>query len=193
MKKIKIYKMPISEFFPRKHKRAGEPTDFMQKIINALDGKEPKKLHTLRAKCEAWKRKIDEVIEGDAILVVFAWSKKPYRSAQQDKFVFGKNTDEVVNFIHRKYTPDFINNKCRVVLKDEVEIGVQELEFGETYHYFDKRDLDKMGTFGAGNTYAKIKGLAQNDGLSEEDFREWFKNYDLSEPLAVIHFTNFRY
>ena len=186
MKKIKIYKMPISEFFPRKHKRAGEPTDFMQKIINALDGKEPKKLHTLRAKCEAWKRKIDEVIEGDAILVVFAWSKKPYRSAQQDKFVFGKNTDEVVNFIHRKYTPDFINNKCRVVLKDEVEIGTQELEC------FPK-DGDSWLIKPHFKCMLDNNIIAKNDGLTTEDWQEWFKNYDLSKPLIVIHFTNFRY
>lgn len=35
--------------------------------------------------------------------------------------------------------------------------------------------------------------LATNDGLSLEDWKEWFKNYDLSKPLAIIHFTNFRY
>lgn len=35
--------------------------------------------------------------------------------------------------------------------------------------------------------------LAKNDGLSLEDWIEWFKSYDLSEPMAVIHFTSFRY
>lgn len=35
--------------------------------------------------------------------------------------------------------------------------------------------------------------LATNDGLQLEDWKEWFKNYDLSKPLAIIHFTNFRY
>jgi len=35
--------------------------------------------------------------------------------------------------------------------------------------------------------------LANNDGLSHPDFREWFKNYDLSESLAIIHFTPHRY
>ncbi len=34
--------------------------------------------------------------------------------------------------------------------------------------------------------------LAKNDGLSFNDFREWFKNIDIS-PMAVIHFTDFRY
>ena len=35
--------------------------------------------------------------------------------------------------------------------------------------------------------------VAKNDGLSFEDFCEWFKNYDLSEPMAIIQFTDFRY
>ena len=35
--------------------------------------------------------------------------------------------------------------------------------------------------------------LAANDGLSLSDWREWFKNYDHSKPLAIIHFTSFRY
>ena len=35
--------------------------------------------------------------------------------------------------------------------------------------------------------------ISFNDGLSFTDFVEWFKNYDLSEPIAIIHFTSFRY
>lgn len=38
-----------------------------------------------------------------------------------------------------------------------------------------------------------IEELAANDGLSVTDWLEWFKSYDLKEPLAVIHFTKFRY
>lgn len=35
--------------------------------------------------------------------------------------------------------------------------------------------------------------LARNDGLSLPDWRNWFSRYDLTEPLAVIQFTKFRY
>lgn len=38
-----------------------------------------------------------------------------------------------------------------------------------------------------------IGNLANNDGLSLDDWTEWFKHYDLKKPLAVIHFTKFRY
>lgn len=35
--------------------------------------------------------------------------------------------------------------------------------------------------------------LAKNDGLSIEDFKDWFKNYDLSKEMCIIQFTEFRY
>ncbi|MDR0575625.1 MAG: hypothetical protein LBG96_16660 [Tannerella sp.] len=38
-----------------------------------------------------------------------------------------------------------------------------------------------------------VEELADNDGLSSEDFLAWFKDHDPSRPLAVIHFTKFRY
>lgn len=43
--------------------------------------------------------------------------------------------------------------------------------------------LDKTG----------LSEVAHNDGLSFEDWQEWFKTYDLSKSLAIIHFTKFRY
>lgn len=36
-------------------------------------------------------------------------------------------------------------------------------------------------------------GLSNNDGLSYQDWEAWFKNYDMTKPLAIIHFTPFRY
>ena len=35
--------------------------------------------------------------------------------------------------------------------------------------------------------------IAKNDGLSMKDFEDWFKEYDLTKPMAIIHFSNFRY
>lgn len=35
--------------------------------------------------------------------------------------------------------------------------------------------------------------LAKNDGLSRADFDEWFKKADKTKPMALIHFTKFRY
>ena len=35
--------------------------------------------------------------------------------------------------------------------------------------------------------------LSCNDGLSYYEWLNWFRGYDLSQPLAIIHFTFFRY
>ena len=38
-----------------------------------------------------------------------------------------------------------------------------------------------------------VYDLARNDGLAHADWCNWFAVYDLTEPLAIIHFTDFRY
>lgn len=35
--------------------------------------------------------------------------------------------------------------------------------------------------------------LAHNDSLTTEDWIQWFSNYDLTKPMAIIQFTPFRY
>lgn len=71
-------------------------------------------------------------------------------------------------------------------LTREDGIGIQKLKIYETepypFVYTDKSTIP-----------VDRKELAINDGLSLEDWAEWFKGYDLSSSLAVIHFTSFRY
>lgn len=38
-----------------------------------------------------------------------------------------------------------------------------------------------------------LSHLATNDGLSPNDWLDWFKAYDKTKNLAIIHFTPFRY
>lgn len=75
-------------------------------------------------------------------------------------------------------------------LTAEDEIGVQtarivagiylKIIFGENFeHYFVSEEERTL--------------LAKNDGLSLEDWKEWFRSYDITNPLAIIHFTKFRY
>lgn len=39
----------------------------------------------------------------------------------------------------------------------------------------------------------ELSDLAANDGLSFEDWYDWFRNVDITQPMAIIHFTNYRY
>ena len=39
----------------------------------------------------------------------------------------------------------------------------------------------------------ELSDLAAHDGLSLSDWYDWFRNVDLRQPMAIIHFTKFRY
>jgi hypothetical protein len=125
----------------------------------------PNKLHTIRKNYPLWKKRIDEVNSGKAILVLYEWAGLPYRSKTRELFRFDRDS----------------------------EIGVQKLSFFGFNLNFPR--AIKPGESSTNEVLALIpSNLAHNDGLSLQDFKDWFKDYDLSEPLAIIHFTkNYRY
>lgn len=61
-------------------------------------------------------------------------------------------------------------------------IGIQRLKFDKS-GFLPNVDYKPIG----------IGYLANNDGLTFDDWSEWFKDYDKTKPLAIIHFTAFRY
>ena len=65
-------------------------------------------------------------------------------------------------------------------------IGVQIL-------FFDECKINKPLIADSSKTFILPSLIAKNDGLSLEDFKEWFRKYDLNKPMAIIHFTPFRY
>ncbi len=164
---MKTYVLTVSRVFQKTHARSGDPTNFREKILSGLDRdselvatcfqKPPKKLHTIRANYHLWKKRIDEVNAGEAILSVRYWSGKPYNSKQLRIIEFDKDSG----------------------------VGVQQLFFsgGRLIHPMIEPNTG----------ISDINILAKNDGLSFEDFKEWFRKYDLSKPMAIIHFTKFRY
>ena len=62
-------------------------------------------------------------------------------------------------------------------------IGIQKLIFDENSMFLPSVDYKPVA----------VNWLADNDGLSLEDWIEWFRGYDITKTLAVIHFTKFRY
>lgn len=72
------------------------------------------------------------------------------------------------------------------VLSNLNGIGLQKLEI----------NFDSYGQRIAvidGITLPSLRVLANNDGLSLLDWNCWFSEYDITKPLAIIHFTKFRY
>lgn len=68
-------------------------------------------------------------------------------------------------------------------LTAENGVGLQRLEFTDCRLRFPY----------VGSEWTSMVSLAKNDGLSLNDWVGWFGGYDLSEPMAIIHFTKFRY
>lgn len=67
-------------------------------------------------------------------------------------------------------------------------VGIQQLRF-----HPDADGCILWQRFDIDGHYNNIINVANNDGLKYLDWRRWFKDYDLSKPLAIIHFTKFRY
>ena len=162
---MKTYVLTVSRTFPKTHKRAGEETFFKERILSALskDLLMWNKIHTIRANYVLWANRIKEIQEGKAILSIRYWSGKPYNSKHVEICQLDKNSG------------------C----------GLQELNF------LDSR-FDFPYVYCMHNPLTRVfkglqRDLAKNDGLSLDDFKDWFRKYDLSKPMAIIHFTTFRY
>lgn len=67
-------------------------------------------------------------------------------------------------------------------------IGIQKLQFD-----VDRDGMHSLNLIEIDGKSVSKELLAYNDGLKIEDWMEWFRRYDLSKPLAVIHFTSIRY
>jgi hypothetical protein len=154
-KKLIRYRLAISRQFPAKHPRKGEKTLF---YFNILEGN---KIHTIRANYELWAKRFEKIDRGEAVLELYFWSGKPYRSKS-------------IAF-------------CRMGKDDG--IGIQKLEFQG-----NSIEFPYVTTNGIRHeNFYSIAELSTNDGLYEPDFKAWFKGYDLRKPMAIIHFTKFRY
>lgn len=76
------------------------------------------------------------------------------------------------------------SNQIEIFKYDKTHnVGIQKILFDD-YLYSCQIDDKRFGD---------MWWLSKNDGLSSEDFEDWFKGYDFSKPMAIIHFTDFRY
>ena len=82
-------------------------------------------------------------------------------------------------------TPYRSKQKEILRLDSDSGVGIQKLHsFDENYGYFIGRKGNVLPV--------SLQELANNDGLSLSDWRGWFNGTD-HLPLAIIHFTPFRY
>ena len=73
---MKTYVLILSQVFPADHPRAGEPTNFEEKVLCGLgksSGFEPK-IHTMRSNYQYWRDRFVLINKGDACLSIRKWS-----------------------------------------------------------------------------------------------------------------------
>ncbi len=125
------------------------------------------KKHTIRGNYPLWQKRFKKIEKGEACLSVRQWSGVPYQSKQIELIRLDKSHG----------------------------IGIEKLEFEEMIMTTAKVMItkSKIGEHIWKPKVSDCLELAQNDGLSFPDFQEWFKKADLSKPMAIIHFSDFRY
>src|ERR1035437_8831419 len=162
-KKIVYYQVAVSRTYQSTHPRKGEETNFIEKIEIALN--------------------------------LGTWNEMPFYPYDSKLHTIRKNYPMWVKRMKKvmegkavidlfywtlpggRYNPE--NKKVVFATLDKDSgCGVQEIEFGQI-----KGSLIPMFE-GMANRTNCIE-LSKNDGLSLEDFKAWFKNYDLSEPMAI--------
>lgn len=126
-----------------------------------------KKLHTIRKSVDFWIDRIQRIGRGEGVLSVRTWSGKPYRSPQIE-------------------VCSFPNEEAEVKPSYEYAKRVSETEF----LIFDREhDLIK-NKWGLQIPSTK---LAENDGLSHQDFLDWFRDVKTGEVTVIIHFQSQSY
>lgn len=174
--KIKHYRLSFSRTFPTTHPKAGEPTYFVEKINNAIGDTESCNVvvHTRNGVLDIW-HKI-HTCRGNYARWAKIMSEVQAGRAVIDLYYwdgkpYGKGVKQVVFATLDK------NSRC----------GVQKLEFYGSF-------FNTNWVVGQSQLPDQLLStISKNDGLSLEDFKAWFKGADLSEPMAIIHFTPFRY
>jgi len=162
---MKTFVLTVSKNFPATHKRKGEPTYFEDKIM---------KRYSDFNNFLGWV-KIHTIRSNYEL-----WEKR-IKQVQEGKAILSI----------RYWSGKPYNSKqveiCQ--LDKNSGCGVQKIEF-----MHDRDNAYSLKFFNIPRcSFSELPELSKNDGLTLEDFKEWFKGYDLSKSMAIIHFTNFRY
>lgn len=162
---MKTYVITISRNFPAKHPRHGEPTNFDTQLLNAVCI-----AHNMSIGFPKVGMKL-HTIRGNYEL----WSKR------FEQIEAGKACISIRYWIGKPYHSKQMEI-CKLAKEDG--IGLQMLEF---YNGCLQQPILSSGIT------ISAEYIANNDGLSFESWKDWLKSCDLSKPLAIIHFTKFRY
>ena len=163
---MKTYVITFSREFPSTHKRSGEETGFVEKIMSG------NKIHTIRKNYDFWEKRFRKINKGEACLSLRYWSGKPYRSKQ-------------VEFL-RLTKEDGIGIQKVMLVDHDNHFYIKIERPGQKALHSDCIECDDIEM-----DIRLVKKLSENDGLDIGDFQDWFKG--IRKTVAIIHLTKFRY
>ena len=169
---MKTYVITLSKVFPQIHPERGKKTHFSTKFQNAR----------MCAKCKETKQglcMVECAVYGTKLHTIranyYLWA------ARFEQIAAGEACLSVRQWSGAPYRSKQVEI-ARLTCKDG--IGLQMLSFAPTY---------SLTTPFVGRSRLERETLAAHDALSLKDWENWFYHYDLTKPLAIIHFTKFRY
>ena len=128
------------------------------------------KLHTIRGNYELWSKRFEQIEAGNAALSIRCWSGKPYHSKQTE---IVKLTKEDGIGLQKAYI-----DRLQYIGRNDMNLSPRVVR-----DYWQTEDPIIDG-----------ETMAKNDGLSSlRDWMPFFNGHNISNPLAIIHFTKFRY
>ena len=175
---MKTYVITLSRHFLANHKRAGEETHFKEKFLLGQGCPDCASLQDLSG-----------INISDCNGCVRACSFPKLHTIRANYPLWEKRIKEVqegraILSIRQWTGKPYCSKQVEIAtLTAENGVGLQRLEFTDCRLRFPYTD----------NEWTSMVSLAKNDGLSLNDWVDWFGGYDLSEPMAIIHFTKFRY
>lgn len=170
---MKTYVLMLADKFPATHQRKGEQTFFHRKVINGLNY--PINFQPVFG-CNEPAKKIHTIRKNAEL-----WVK---RFEQIDS---GKACLSLRMWEGKPYKSKQIEI-ARLTKEDG--IGIQLGYIGiEREHPTLSIGYPENGSI----EFIEGDLISYNDGLTRWDWCDWFKNYDISKPMAIIHFTKFRY
>ena len=166
---MKTYVIMLAKTFPRGHSRFGDSTKFKKFLLRVLENYDEDEI----GKWDCWPLFIHDGKKIHTIRDNYDMWKKRF-----DEIDAGKACLSIREWEGKPYR----SKQVEIIrLTKEDGIGLQKLTFNE-----------RMQSCVEGKTIREGH-IAYNDGLQWDDWEDWFKNCDMSKPLAIIHFTKFRY
>ena len=174
---MKTYVITLSRHFLVNHKRAGEETHFKEKFLlgqSCPDCSTPQDLSGINiSDCNSCV-KACSFPKIHTIRANYPLWKKRIKEVQE-----GRAALSIRQWTDKPYKSKQVEI---ATLTAESGVGIQLMEL--------TNDLSECIVGGHRYSYVSV---AKNDGLHPADWLDWFSCYDLSKPMAIIHFTKFRY